>query len=316
VENQVKDLIVCFTSIFYEALPFIILGSIIAGILEHAVPQHWITRLVPRWRPAAIALGCLLGLIFPMCECGIVPVMRRLLRKGLPLSCCTAYMMAGPVINPIVILSTFVAFSAYDGGLMMVGLRIGMAFVIAFATSVFIDMQAARYGSDLLVPAARPDAAGHDANNNSNMSFRQKIGAITETAIHDFVDITVFLTLGALLSALSRMFFTHDQIDSLSTTYPIMSILAMIGLAIVLCLCSEADAFVAASFSTLAPAPKLAFLVLGPMLDIKLFLLFTRVFRGRVIATIVAGVVIQTFVYCLIVHFTAPTWIGRAVQYP
>src|SRR5947209_2459493 len=109
-----EKLILIFTSILYEALPFIVLGVLLAGLLEEFVPQQFIARLVPRRRwlhVGAIALGGVLGLIFPMCECGIIVVMRRLLRKGVPLSVCLCYRLAGPIINAVVMLSTFVAFS-------------------------------------------------------------------------------------------------------------------------------------------------------------------------------------------------------------
>jgi hypothetical protein len=308
LEGQVRDLIIRFASIFYEALPFIILGSVISGILEHLVPQQLLTRIVPRFRPAAIALSCLLGLIFPMCECGIVPVMRRLLRKGLPLSCCVAYMMAGPVINPVVLFSTFVAFRAFPGGWWIIGLRAGLAFVVAFITAIIIDRQFARHGYDLLVPSARPDVKDDDHVHESPRTVAGKLSAISETALGDFVDITVFLTLGAVLSAICRMYFSGNDIEYFGAHFPVASILAMMGLAIVLCLCSEADAFVAASFTTLPAAPKIAFLVLGPMLDFKLYLLFTRVFRQRVIWTIITSVVIQTFVYSLAVHYLLPAF--------
>src|SRR5438093_7951388 len=109
-EDKIKDFIVNFTSILYEALPFIVLGAVIAGILEELVPQQLVARIIPRSRVLAIAIGGLLGLLFPMCECGIIPVMRRLLRKGVPLSCCVCYMLAGPIINVVVMLSTYVAF--------------------------------------------------------------------------------------------------------------------------------------------------------------------------------------------------------------
>ncbi len=311
MEEKAKDFILTFTSIFYEALPFIILGSIIAGVLEHAIPKHWITRLVPKNRIAAIGLSCLLGLVFPMCECGIVPIMRRLLRKGLPLSCCTAYMMCGPVINPVVIFSTWVAFSGFQDGWIMVALRIGMAFVVGFVTANIIDRQHQRFGNDLLVPAARPNAADHDDDDSANQQgFSTKLGLIAETTVHDFIDITVFLTLGALLSAACRLFFTTQDIENLGNGFPVVSILIMMGLAIVLCLCSEADAFVAASFSMLPAAHKLAFLVLGPMFDLKLYFLFTRVFRPRLIWTIVTCVAVQTLLYSLLVHYTLPSHVG------
>ena len=101
-------------SILLEAMPFIVLGAVVAGLLEELLPQKLITRILPRSRFLSIAIGGLLGLLFPMCECGIIPVMRRLLRKGLPVSCCTAYLLAGPIINVVVMLSTYLAFDGQE----------------------------------------------------------------------------------------------------------------------------------------------------------------------------------------------------------
>src|SRR5215470_12624192 len=95
-------------------MPFIVLGAVIAGILEEFVPQRLITRIIPRNRVWAILVGGLLGLPFPMCECGIIPIMRRLIRKGVPLSACTAYLLAGPIINVVVMGSTYTAFVGQD----------------------------------------------------------------------------------------------------------------------------------------------------------------------------------------------------------
>src|SRR6516162_5096996 len=112
--DDVKNFIIIFTSILYEAMPFIVLGAVIAGILEVLVPQRLVAKVIPRSRVLAIAVGGLLGIFFPMCECGIIPVMRRLLRKGVPLSCCVAYLLAGPIINVVVMLSTWAAFSGME----------------------------------------------------------------------------------------------------------------------------------------------------------------------------------------------------------
>src|SRR5215472_13048770 len=95
-------------------MPFIILGALIAGVLEVLVPQRLVAKIIPRSRVLAILIGGFLGLLFPMCECGIIPVMRRLLRKGVPLSSCTAYLLAGPIINVVVMGSTFTAFYGAD----------------------------------------------------------------------------------------------------------------------------------------------------------------------------------------------------------
>jgi uncharacterized membrane protein YraQ (UPF0718 family) len=259
-----------------------------------------------------------------MCECGIVVVMRRLLRKGLPLSCCIAYMLAGPIINPVVIFSTWIAFKDHkiDGqsmGYEMVGLRVGLGFVIAVITGLVVHLQWRKYGRELLSPLAMPPAAPvADAPADPNAlpvpkptPFR-RVGNISATALHDFVDITVFLILGAVLAALARSYITPDQVETLSRDQPFLAIPAMMILAFLMCLCSEADAFVAASFTKMHVTAKLAFLVLGPMLDIKLLLMFTRVFRSRLILTIITCVVLLTLALCMGVHllYQANGWRG------
>ena len=99
--TEIQDFVVTFTSILWEAMPFIVLGAVVAGVLEEVLPQELMGKIAPKSALPAAVLGGLLGLIFPMCECGIVVVMRRLLRKGLPLACCTSYMLAGPILNVV-----------------------------------------------------------------------------------------------------------------------------------------------------------------------------------------------------------------------
>jgi uncharacterized protein len=358
VETSVVEFVTIFISILYEALPFIVLGAVIAGMLEELVPQRLVVRIIPRSRVLAIAIGGLLGVMFPMCECGIIPVMRRMLRKGVPLSSCVCYMLAGPIINVVVMLSTYVAFSGTEttvaapqpsspakevaksgattaspaggntasttpepsvaspstrqvaqiGPLGMTVLRMLLGFLVAFGTGLVVEWQYRKHGNKLLAPLAVPSGlplVDDDDNGTAapRRSWFQKVGNISETALHDFVDITVFLILGAVLAALSRLFLSHDQMQRLALNYPGLSILIFMGLAILLCICSEADAFIAASFRAVPAAPKLAFLVLGPMLDLKLYMMYTRVFRPRLIWTIIPCVVVQVLVYSLLVHF-------------
>ena len=318
MEKAVFDFVLTFVSIIWEAFPFVVLGAIIAGILEEVVPQQAIAKIIPKNKYLAIGIGAVLGLVFPMCECGIVPVMRRLLRKGLPLGTCIAYMLAGPIINVIVISSTAVAFKAYGIGTQMVALRVGLGFIVAVVTASIVQAQYRKYGNKLLTPLAAPQPARtndtaetngqpqiHPSEQRAGESrpIAQRIANISETALHDFIDIMVFLTLGACLAALAKGYFTPDMIENISQGYPGLTILGMMVMAVVMCLCSEADAFVAASFTTLHPSAKIAFLVLGPMFDFKLLMMFTRVFRRRLIVTIILAVSIQVFFYSLAVHY-------------
>lgn len=366
METAIQDTIQLFVSILYQALPFVVLGAVIAGIVEELTPhrafafvaalaagalvwftgplRHLVSSAVPAWwnlplalaaaglvgalllrteplvngllallgrrRLLAIAASGLLGLVIPMCECGIIPVTRRLLRKGLPLSCCVAYILTGPIINVVVLLSTYVAFANYPaeamGGAWMLLLRSTLAFVVALGTALVVERLWRREGDELLTPLARPRAApapeNHDRNHEGE-PLAARLDHISHTALHDFIDITVFLIIGSLFAAITRLLLPNTRIEELSSGFPMLSIAIMMGLAVLLCLCSEADAFVAASFSTLNPAAKLAFLVLGPMLDIKLYLMYTTMFRPRLIWTIIGCVVAQVFVYSVIVHY-------------
>jgi uncharacterized membrane protein YraQ (UPF0718 family) len=313
--EHIRNFINIFRSIVWEAMPFIVLGAVIAGLLEELLPQTYIARILPRNTFLAICLGGLLGLPFPMCECGIIPVMRRLLRKGLPLSCCVAYLLAGPIINVVVLMSTWFAFSGQEnlfeggqpsyqmGGWWMMGFRAGLGYLVAIGTALIVEGMHRKSGDALLTPLARPGQPMVEDEVRAQRPLGERISNIAETALHDFVDIMVFLILGALLAAGARLFLSQELVADLSREHVLLSIVLMMVLAVVLCLCSEADAFVAASFATLRPASKLAFLVLGPMLDFKLYMMYTRVFRPKLIWTIFGSVIIQTLLYSYAVHF-------------
>jgi uncharacterized membrane protein YraQ (UPF0718 family) len=324
---SIKNFIIRFRSIVWEALPFIILGAVIAGLLEELLPQQFIARVLPRNRFLAILPAGLLGLVFPMCECGIIPVMRRLLRKGLPLSCCVAYLLAGPIVNLVVLGSTYVAFSGMEnafeggkpsyqmGGWWMVAFRAGLGYLVALVTAVVVEWLARRYKGredQLLTPSTLPGRLPvleeEDLEAPRRRTLWERVNNISETALHDFVDITVFLILGALLAAATGLFLNADRIAELSREHALLAIVLMMVLAVVLCLCSEADAFVAASFVTLRPSAKVAFLVLGPMLDFKLYMMYTRVFRPRLIWTIYACVVGQVLLYSYLTHLFWETY--------
>jgi uncharacterized membrane protein YraQ (UPF0718 family) len=279
-------------------------------------------------------IGAVLGLIFPMCECGILVVKRRLHRKGLPLSCCVAYMLAGPIINGVVIFSTAVAFWPHGIGREVVGMRVGLGFLTAVVTGLVVQRLWVRHGNSLLTSVAVPPAANPEGKPGLSLAMAdggepeapaarrerrplfERLNNISSTAIHDFVDITVFLILGAVMAALAKQYIKAEDIQAFSTDQPLLVIPAMMVMAVLMCLCSEADAFVAASFTEMHVSAKVAFLVLGPMLDLKLLMMYTRVFRPRLIAVIVVSVVLQVLVYSYAVHlvYTLNGWSGLPVR--
>jgi hypothetical protein len=315
VYTEIQDFVVTFTSILWEAMPFIVLGAVVAGVLEELLPQELMGKITPKAAVPAAMLGGLLGLIFPMCECGIVVVMRRLLRKGLPLACCISYMLAGPILNVVVILSTYVAFGGLKQqttALEMVALRCGLGFLVAVVTGCVVHFLERKHGAGKLLTAVAlpPPVKGGlslglvDAPEppKPRKSLLTRLGNISQTTLHDFLDITVFLIIGATLAAFAKLYIDPAQITTVSREQPYLAIPLMMGMAVLMCLCSEADAFVAASFTEMSASSKLAFLVLGPMLDLKLLLMYTRVFRPKLIAVIVACTVSQVMIYTMLLH--------------
>ena len=315
----IRDFVLNFLGIVWEALPFIILGAVIAGVLEELLPQQAISKLLPKHFVPAVMIGGALGLIFPMCECGIVVVMRRLLRKGLPLSCCVAYMLAGPILNVIVLGSTAVAFFPHkleDGtslGWPILLLRAGLGYLVACITGFIVHAVDTRTKREtLLTPVAMPPkpkvslqlAGGDDKPaDEPKKTIRQRLNNISATTLNDFIDITVFLIIGSVIAA----FVKSDpqlinKVEAMSREQPLLAIPLMMLLAFVLCLCSEADAFLAASFTKMSVSAKIAFLVFGPMLDIKLLLMYTRVYRVKLITLIVSCTVLQVLIYSAILH--------------
>jgi uncharacterized membrane protein YraQ (UPF0718 family) len=236
-------------------------------------------------------------------------------------------MLAGPIINVVVMLSTYVAFSggtdvytislgvtSFDMsfGLVMMSLRMGLGFLVAFNTSLLVEWQFRKYGNRLLSDRSiRETKAGQSGDDEDEAAARrpwkERLSNISETALHDFVDITVYLILGALLASLTRVLLPRSAMQDMLQQRPEFAIAVMMGLAILLCICSEADAFVAASFIGVPASAKLAFLVLGPMLDFKLYMMYTRVFRPRLIWTIIFFVVIQVFIVSLLTHYVWET---------
>ena len=112
VLNTVQTFVTIFLGIFIEAVPFLLLGTLASGLVEVLVRRDQLTRLIPGTPVLASLAGVALGLAFPVCECGAVPLTRRLFQKGLPLSAGVAFLLAAPVVNPIVIASTWAAFGS------------------------------------------------------------------------------------------------------------------------------------------------------------------------------------------------------------
>ena len=271
---EFATLSITFVSIFLEALPFMLIGALLGGFIEIFVSKTLIARIVPVGALPAILLAAGLGLVFPVCECAIVPVVRRLFGKGLPLGAGIAFLLGGPIVNPLVALSTFVA---YGNDLTVTGLRLVSGYLIAVAMGLLIDRFFSRKTVLVELPMEKSRKADASSQDPDRLFRALQHGA------SDFVDIGRFLVFGAFVAGVLQTLVARGDLATLFGSLP-LSVLAMMILAVLLSLCSEADAFVAASFRTTLPlTAQMAFMVLGPMLDLKLMAMYFRVFRKRMI---------------------------------
>lgn len=282
-----------FLSILLEGAPFLLAGALLSGVLEEYLPPSLMTRLLPSNPRLAIVVSAFVGLVIPVCECGIVPVVRRLLRKGLPVSCGITYMLAAPIVNPLVILSTLAAFRG-QGALEMTLLRFGLGVFVAVVAGLICTRFAP---FNILRPGLlSPEASDHQHGPGEGISGR--LANVAATATRDFLDVSVFFVLGAAAAALFGTAVNQEIILPLSTNLP-LSITSLMGLASVLSVCSTTDAFIAATLTAFPMAAKLAFLVFGPMLDFKLLFLYGAAFSKHFIVLLALGLFLAIGLICL-----------------
>jgi uncharacterized protein len=288
------DFSVCFLSILFEGAPFMFIGTLIAGFVDAFVPPQVMERMLPRNISLAVGLSAVLGVAFPMCECGLVPVIRRMIGKGMPVSCALTYLLSAPIVNPIVAVSTIAAFRG-QRPIMTASLRLAIGYVVACIVGLIVarlspklilnrEMQALLLKPDPnpiseLSPDLPNSIRGHFSPSDSSGFKRKVLGAI-HCGGYDFLDVAFYLVIGAAIASIFNTAINRELLIPLSS-HTIFATTAMMGLAFLLSLCSTSDAFIAANFSAFPLVSKLAFMVFGPMMDGKLFLMYGLVFRKR-----------------------------------
>ncbi len=282
-EAQLQDGSFEFLAIFLEGLPFIFLGTIVSGFLGTYLPRNAFERFLPKNRTLAIFMSGILGAVFPVCECAVVPVIRRLVKNGLPISYALTYMLAAPIFNPVTAISTYKAFNnSYE----IAGSRLMMGWLIAVAVGLIMARIAHKH---FLKPSAIGDGQEHKHPRN--------LASAMNNSLRDFMDVGLYFTIGVILTALLKTTVidpTSDFWKGLADN-SIAATPAMIVLAFILSLCSTSDAFIAANIGNFKDAPKLAFMVFGPMMDAKLIFLYSTVFRWKFILLLFLGLFAATW---------------------
>lgn len=302
--SQLGDFLYAFLGILFEGAPYIVLGTIISGFIDAYLPSDAIDRFLPRNRSMAIFMSGLLGAVFPVCECAIVPVIRRLVQKGLPLSCAITYMLSAPIVNPIVALSTFSAFAGNDALFMTIS-RIGIAYLVTVFFGIVID----RFSSGKILqgnilqkiansPKLSPSEHTEIIKDLPNNKPDRLLIAL-RSSTRDFLDVGMYFIIGVMITALYRTQIDQGIVDQFAQS-DWVGIPSMMILAFVLSLCSTSDAFIAAQMLSFSSAAKLAFLIFGPMMDVKLVFMYSAVFRPKFVIIMAASLFIAIAMICFV----------------
>ncbi|MDX2228724.1 MAG: permease [Leptolyngbyaceae cyanobacterium bins.349] len=337
--TQLNNAFTLFLSLLVEAVPFLMLGVLFSGVLQFFVDERKLVRLMPKNAFLGALAGSCMGFLFPVCECGNVPVARRLLIQGVPSSVAIGFLLAAPTINPIVVWATWTAFRDQPE---LVLLRVLCSLVIAtvigwvfsvqkdlrpllqpgVARAMLVkhppkqgtgkperegDLSLLQSGTYFLGQANQPiDAAELQAvaiaATTAGKPFGYKLNLMLESMIQEMRELGGVLVLGSGVAAVIQVFVPREAVLALGQG-PVTSILAMMLLAAIVSICSTVDAFFALAFSSLfTTGSLLAFLVFGPMIDLKGIGLMLSIFKPRAIGYLFGLAGLMTFLFGLLVN--------------
>ncbi len=271
-----------------EAVPFLLIGSVISALIDLYVSEEAIARIIPAKAVTGVLAASVLGVVLPVCDCATVPIVRRLVAKGVPLHVAITFMLAVPMINPLVVFSTWFAFYQYPRFLLY-----RMGFGLASAIAVGLLMSLLDGTRQLRVERALEESFGpqthqhHHHHPSSARGFLGHVAAITTRASEDFYDMGRYFLVGVILSSIVQSVVPQSLLYTIGH-WPIASLVVMVGAAYVLSVCSQADAFIARTFmSQFSPGAIIAFLIFGPMIDLKNTLMLSAAFKKRFIALLI-----------------------------
>ncbi|WP_204050792.1 permease [Microbispora siamensis] len=253
-----------FVAICVQALPFLVFGVLLSAAIAAFVPPSFWTKALPRNPYAAVPVAGAAGAVLPGCECASVPVASGLMSRGVTPAAALAFLLSSPAVNPVVVVATAVAFPGQP-----------MMAVARFAASLLVAVAAGwlwlRFGRSSWLRVPSRTARGGS-----------KWAEFRDAMRHDLLHAGGFLVIGGITAATLNVIVPRTWLASVAGV-PVLSAVVLALLAVVLSICSEADAFVAASLTAFSPTAKLAFLVVGPMVDLKLIALQAGTF-GRAFA--------------------------------
>lgn len=300
-QTPVNTIINVYLGIILQAVPFLLIGVLISSVIQVFISTEAIERRFPKNTVLGMLAALVLGFCLPVCDCASIPVFRSLVRKGVPLSAAVTFMTAAPVINPVVMLSTYYAFG---GSIQIVAARVGLGVVSAVLIGLWFSLRP--QGANVLPGrfGGLMCSCGCYEDPDSVTTFQGKLGLFLRHSQAEFFDVGKYLMIGAFVAALMQTVMKNVAFQS-GLDFA-AALFVMMALAFLLSLCSSSDAVIARSLASNFPlGAVMGFLVFGPMIDIKNVIMLSGGFSKR----FVVSLVVVAFTVCFIVVFL----LGRIV---
>ena len=295
VQARLNDFVVVFISIVLQSLPFVLIGVFAAALVQQYLSERVVLRWMPRRRLTAVMAASLFGLVAPVCDCGAIPLGRRLASKGVPRFAALTFMLAAPVVNPVTLLATAVAFQgSWAIVLLRAGMTLGAAVVVGLAAAALEPVDS--------VPGPLPaPIRGGSLDEPSTGLLR-----LVARANAEFFEVIFFIILGALFTAATQAFVPRGDLTAFGG-HPILSVLTLMPVATILSICSEADAFVARAFAgTFSLGAIMAFMTIGQLVDLRNAALLLRAVGPRLLLLVVGLSYLVVLVEALAINAVRP----------
>lgn len=293
----VKNISIIFISIFFESLPFLLLGSLISSVIEVYVSDDTFEKLIPKNVFLGSIVGIFLGFFLPACDCAVIPVSKRLIKKKVPLNVAISFMLASPIINPVVLLSTYYAF--YKVNPKIFWLRLIFGILISLIIGIIMGILFKKNVIKNKIEDMEEECCCHHHHQKSHILKDDLISIIKHT-VYDLFDVLKYLMFGALLASLIQVVIPRSIITIFNNNY-ILSIIILMVFAYLISLCSTSDSFIGKSMlSSFGTSGVLAYLLLGPMIDIKNTVVLLGNYKKKFVVTLISLIFIFVFLFSIL----------------
>ena len=294
--DVIKNIAIIFMSIFFESLPFLLLGAFISSIIETYISNDTISKLIPKNPILGSIVGVFLGFFIPACDCAVIPVSKRLIKKGVPINVSISFMLASPIINPVVLLSTCQAFYRSNPNIFWNRLLFGIliSLIIGIIMGIFFNKK------NVIINDMEDKCSCHAHHHHKHKSIKNDILSILKHTAYDLFDVVKYLMFGALIASLVQVMLPRSLLIVFNNNN-ILSIVVLMLFAYLISLCSTSDSFVGKTLlSTFTEESILAYLLLGPMIDIKNTMVLLGNYKKSFVLLLISLIFVIIFMVCYV----------------